>query len=84
MVLVVLLQRGRIDRARQLFVLDVLDLHELAAGKLSALFSRPQARDLFDCHRVLDTDELQRERLADRLGRRCGQALNVRRYKGLS
>ena len=43
--------------------IPVLDLHELAAGKLSALFSRRQARDLFDCHRVLDTDELQRERL---------------------
>ena len=43
--------------------IPILDLHELAAGKLSALFSRRQARDLFDCHRVLDTDELQRERL---------------------
>ena len=43
--------------------IPVLDLHELVAGKLSALFSRRQARDLFDCHRVLDTDELQRERL---------------------
>lgn len=41
----------------------LLDLHELAAGKLSALFSRRQARDLFDCHRILDTDTLQRERL---------------------
>ena len=41
----------------------LLDLHELAAGKLSALFSRKQARDLFDCHRILDTDTLQRERL---------------------
>ena len=43
--------------------IPVLDLHELAAGKLSALFSRRQARDLFDSHRVLDTDELQPERL---------------------
>lgn len=41
----------------------LLDLHELVAGKLSALFSRRQARDLFDCHRILDTDTLQRERL---------------------
>ena len=41
--------------------IPVLDLHELAAGKLSALFSRRQARDLFDCHRVLDTDEHQPE-----------------------
>jgi hypothetical protein len=31
----------------------VLDLHELAAGKLAALMARNQARDLFDCHRIL-------------------------------
>lgn len=31
----------------------VLDLHELAAGKLAALMARTQARDLFDCHRIL-------------------------------
>ena len=43
--------------------IPVLDLHELVAGKLSALFSRRQPRDLFDCHRILDTDYLQRERL---------------------
>ena len=43
--------------------IPVLDLHELVAGKLSALFSRRQPRDLFDCHRILDTDCLQRERL---------------------
>ena len=41
----------------------ILDLHELVAGKLSALFSRQQARDLFDCHRILDAFEFQRERL---------------------
>ena len=40
--------------------IPILDLHELAAGKLAALFSRQQARDLFDCHRILDTDALQR------------------------
>lgn len=43
--------------------IPVLDIHELVAGKLSALFSRRQARDLFDCHRVLHTDDLQRDRL---------------------
>ena len=43
--------------------IPILDLHELAAGKLSALFSRQQARDLFDCHRLLETVALQRERL---------------------
>jgi len=34
--------------------IPVLDLHELAAGKLAALFARGQARDLFDCHRILN------------------------------
>ena len=43
--------------------IPVLDIHELVAGKLSALFSRRQARDLFDCHRVLHTDDLQHDRL---------------------
>ena len=43
--------------------IPILDLHELAAGKLAALFSRRQARDLFDCHRILDSDALQRESL---------------------
>ena len=43
--------------------IPVLDIHELAAGKLSALFSRQQARDLFDCHRILESDALQREKL---------------------
>lgn len=43
--------------------IPIVDLHELVAGKLSALFSRQQARDLFDCHRVFSTVELQREQL---------------------
>lgn len=33
--------------------IPVLDLHELAAGKLAALLSRKQARDLFDCYQIL-------------------------------
>lgn len=41
----------------------ILDLHELAAGKLSALLSRRQGRDLFDCHHIFDAFEFQRERL---------------------
>ncbi|MBW2021227.1 MAG: nucleotidyl transferase AbiEii/AbiGii toxin family protein, partial [Deltaproteobacteria bacterium] len=43
--------------------IPVLDLHELAAGKLAALLSRRQARDLFDCHRILNMDDLERDRL---------------------
>ncbi len=30
--------------------IPVLDFHELAAGKLAALFARRQTRDLFDCY----------------------------------
>ncbi len=43
--------------------IPLLDLHELATGKLSALLSRWQARDLFDCHRIFNMDDLDRERL---------------------
>jgi len=43
---------------------NVLDKHELAAGKLHALFGREASRDLFDSHRLLtkwqlDTDKLR-------------------------
>jgi len=43
--------------------IPVLDIHELAAGKLAALLSRKQSRDLFDSHRLLKSDLLERERL---------------------
>ena len=44
--------------------IPVLDLHELAAGKLAALLSRRASRDLFDTHQLLtrgdlDTTELR-------------------------
>ncbi len=41
----------------------VLELHELAAGKLAALFARTSGRDLFDAHRLLTQVELDRDRL---------------------
>jgi hypothetical protein len=41
----------------------VLDIHELAAGKLAALLSRKQARDLFDCSHLFRTGALEPERL---------------------
>lgn len=44
----------------------VLDVHELAAGKLAALFARSSGRDLFDAHRLLSEVELDPHRL--RLG----------------
>jgi predicted nucleotidyltransferase component of viral defense system len=41
----------------------VLDLHELAAGKLAALFARSASRDLFDVRELLRIDGLDYERL---------------------
>jgi len=38
--------------------IPVLDLHELAAGKLAALLARGQGRDLFDSHRILRMEGL--------------------------
>ncbi len=37
--------------------IPLLDLHELAAGKLSALMSRRASRDLYDAHRLLVSAE---------------------------
>ncbi len=43
--------------------IPVLDLHELAAGKVAALLARGQARDIFDCHQILNMTDLERDRL---------------------
>ncbi len=43
--------------------IPVLDIHELAAGKLAALFARRASRDLFDAHQLLTGGKLNRERL---------------------
>ncbi len=43
--------------------IQVLDIHELAAGKLAALLSRKQARDLFDCSHLFRTGALEPGRL---------------------
>jgi hypothetical protein len=40
-----------------------MDLHELAGGRLAALMARRQARDLYDSHRILQMDNLDKERL---------------------
>jgi hypothetical protein len=42
---------------------QVLDINELAAGKLAALFSRHVSRDLFDVHQLLASGLLDPERL---------------------
>lgn len=44
----------------------ILDIHELAAGKLAALLSRNASRDLFDSHLLLSSSDLDQARL--RLG----------------
>lgn len=43
--------------------IQVVDVHELAAGKLAALLSRRQTRDLFDCSNLFHLDGLDRKRL---------------------
>ena len=43
--------------------IPVLDLHELAAGKLAALLSRGQARDLFDCYQILNMHDIKHDYL---------------------
>jgi len=43
--------------------IPTLDIHELAAGKMTALLSRRQARDLFDVHQILGHGGLERQRL---------------------
>lgn len=47
-------------RARNI---SVLDIHELAAGKIAALFARHQARDIFDTHQLLCNVKLDQKRL---------------------
>jgi hypothetical protein len=43
--------------------IQLLDLHELAGGKLAALMARLQARDLFDARQILQMDGLDNEQL---------------------
>jgi len=43
--------------------IPVLDLHELAAGKLTALLSRGQARDLYDCYQILSMHDVKHDYL---------------------
>jgi predicted nucleotidyltransferase component of viral defense system len=43
--------------------IPVLDIHELGAGKLSALFGRHASRDLFDAHQLLTKCSLDIEQL---------------------
>lgn len=46
---------------------NVLDAHELAAGKLSALLERDAARDLYDSHHILTRWDLDKKKLRQTL-----------------
>jgi len=43
--------------------IPVINIHELAAGKLAALLSRCQARDIFDSHKILQMKSIDQKRL---------------------
>jgi hypothetical protein len=62
--------------------IPVLDHHELAAGKLTALLSRRQARDLFDSHRILGMDNLDSNLL--RIGFVVYGAMNRKDWRTIS
>jgi hypothetical protein len=62
--------------------IPVLDLHELAAGKLAALFARQASRDLFDAHQLLTSAELAPDQL--RLAFILYGAMNRRDWRTIS
>ncbi|MCD4824737.1 MAG: nucleotidyl transferase AbiEii/AbiGii toxin family protein, partial [Phycisphaerae bacterium] len=62
--------------------IPVLDLHELAAGKLAAMFARHASRDLFDVHQLLTQGNLNKEKL--RLGFVLYGAMNRKDWRTVS
>ena len=60
----------------------MLDIHELAAGKLAALFARAASRDLFDVRALLAASPLDREKL--RLGFVVYGGINRRDWRTLA
>ncbi len=60
----------------------MLDVHELAAGKLAALFGRAASRDLFDVRELLAATAFDSERL--RLGFVAYGAINRRDWRTVS
>jgi len=60
----------------------VLDVHELAAGKLAALFSRNASRDLFDVRELLGRGSLDQARM--RLGFIVYGGINRRDWREVS
>lgn len=43
--------------------IPLMDIHEIAAGKIVALLVRHKARDLYDCQKLFDSDLLEAEKL---------------------
>ena len=62
--------------------IPMLDLHELAAGKLAALFGRSASRDLFDACELLGATTLEPERL--RLGFVVYGGMNRRDWRSVA
>ena len=62
--------------------IPVLDVHELAAGKLAALLARHASRDLFDAHLLLTKGKLNVKKL--RLGFVLYGAMNRRDWRTVS
>lgn len=54
-------QKAPLLSFNKVFTVPVLDIHELAAGKFSALFSRQLSRDLFDAHSLLTKCKLDND-----------------------
>jgi predicted nucleotidyltransferase component of viral defense system len=54
---------SKIAGHHQIHGIRILDFHELAAGKLTALFARNASRDLFDAHHLLTKIQFNLERL---------------------
>lgn len=67
---------------RQVHAIPVLDVHELAGGKLAALFSRRAGRDLFDAHYLLTQQDIDEEKL--RLAFVLYGAMNRRDWRTVS
>lgn len=62
--------------------IPILDVHELAAGKLAALFARSASRDLFDARELLAATAFDPERL--RLGFVVYGGINRRDWRSVS
>lgn len=62
--------------------IPLLDAHELAAGKLAALFGRSASRDLFDVRELLQRVNLDRDKL--RLGFVVYGGINRRDWRSVS